>query len=60
MTASSSDLLLKIIKIQYLKAMYIGGQVASLLSQDGQQLRAAVKNKIPERHVYWRPGGQSA
>jgi hypothetical protein len=40
--------------------MFIGGLVASLLSQDGQQLRSVVRNKIPERHVYWWPGGQPA
>jgi hypothetical protein len=44
-TASNSKLLLKIIKIQYLNAMSVGGLAASLLSQDGQkQLRAAVEN----------------
>ncbi len=47
-------------QIQYLNTMSIGGLAASLLSQDGQQPRSAVRNKIPERHVCWRPGGQSA
>jgi hypothetical protein len=55
--ASSSDLLLE---IKYLNAMSIGGLAASLLGQDGQQLRSAVRNKIPECHVYWWPVGQSA
>ncbi len=50
---------LKNSQIQYLKAMSIGGLAVNLLSQEGQQLRSAVRNKIPERHVYWRPGGQS-
>jgi hypothetical protein len=43
-TASSSKLLFNIIKIHYLDATSIGGLAASLLSQDGQQLRAAVEN----------------
>jgi hypothetical protein len=50
-------------KIQYLNALSVGGLAASLLGQDGQQLKAAVKNNensVPERHVCWRPGGQSA
>jgi hypothetical protein len=32
--------------------MSIGGLAASLLGQDGQQLRSTVRNKIPGRHVY--------
>ncbi len=35
--------------------MSVGGLAASLLGQDGQQLRSAVRNKIPERYLYLRP-----